>query len=194
MWSVVLFISLGTLIYFHNNPNAWWLEMFIWRYINLKIYVKVMHINRGVRGSIHVRTKSTLPISSLKLPMLTMSLPIFGLIWMFVEGRVAELVRWLACISCKCLAMSRVHYSSSQVIFFGDLICIRFSVPYCWNRNHHSNIGLLVYQPVFLPAIYLCSSLLICQFSNPVNSSPPGQNGRHFADDNFNCIFVNETV
>ena len=24
------------------------------------------------------------------------------------------------------------------------------------------------------------------------NSSPPGQNGRHFADDNFICIFVNE--
>ena len=24
--------------------------------------------------------------------------------------------------------------------------------------------------------------------------TPPGQNGRHFADDIFNCIFVNETV
>ena len=26
----------------------------------------------------------------------------------------------------------------------------------------------------------------------PFNSSPPGQNGRHFADDSFKCIFVNE--
>ena len=26
-----------------------------------------------------------------------------------------------------------------------------------------------------------------------VKSSPPGQNGRHFTDDNFICIFVNET-
>ena len=26
-----------------------------------------------------------------------------------------------------------------------------------------------------------------------VNSSPPGQNGRHFAGDIFRCIFVNET-
>ena len=25
-----------------------------------------------------------------------------------------------------------------------------------------------------------------------VNSSPPGQNGRHFTDDNFRCVFVNE--
>ena len=25
-----------------------------------------------------------------------------------------------------------------------------------------------------------------------LNSSPPGQNGRHFADDNFKFIFVNE--
>ena len=24
------------------------------------------------------------------------------------------------------------------------------------------------------------------------NSSPPGQNGRHFADDIFGCIFMNE--
>ena len=27
---------------------------------------------------------------------------------------------------------------------------------------------------------------------NVVNASPPGQNGRHFADDIFSCIFVNE--
>ena len=26
----------------------------------------------------------------------------------------------------------------------------------------------------------------------PINSSSPGQNGRHFADDIFKCIFVNE--
>ena len=26
------------------------------------------------------------------------------------------------------------------------------------------------------------------------NSSPPGQNGRHFAEDNFKCIIVNENV
>ena len=26
-----------------------------------------------------------------------------------------------------------------------------------------------------------------------VNSSPPGQNGRHFADDILRCIFLNET-
>ena len=25
-----------------------------------------------------------------------------------------------------------------------------------------------------------------------INSSPPGQNGRHFPDDIFRCIFVNE--
>ena len=25
-----------------------------------------------------------------------------------------------------------------------------------------------------------------------INSSPPGQNGRHFADDVFRCIFINE--
>ena len=30
------------------------------------------------------------------------------------------------------------------------------------------------------------------QFHIHFNSSPPGQNGRHFADDIFRCIFVNE--
>ena len=29
--------------------------------------------------------------------------------------------------------------------------------------------------------------------TNGINSSPPGQNGRHFADDIFSCILVNET-
>ena len=29
-------------------------------------------------------------------------------------------------------------------------------------------------------------------YSACVNSSPPGQTGRHFADDNFKCIFVKE--
>ena len=27
-----------------------------------------------------------------------------------------------------------------------------------------------------------------------LNSSSPGQNGRHFADDIFKCIFMNENV
>ena len=31
-------------------------------------------------------------------------------------------------------------------------------------------------------------------YSSAFNSSPPGQNGRHFADDMFNHIFVNENI
>ena len=38
-------------------------------------------------------------------------------------------------------------------------------------------------------ALYTGSSLLQKQ---AINSSPPGQNGRHFADDIFKCIFMNE--
>ena len=29
-------------------------------------------------------------------------------------------------------------------------------------------------------------------YTSSLNSSPPGQNGRHFVDDIFICIFVNE--
>ena len=33
---------------------------------------------------------------------------------------------------------------------------------------------------------------LVCSLHCVINSSPPGQNGRHFADDIFRCIFVSE--
>ena len=32
----------------------------------------------------------------------------------------------------------------------------------------------------------------LTHLSQKFNSSPPGQNGRHFADDIFRCIFVYE--
>ena len=36
--------------------------------------------------------------------------------------------------------------------------------------------------------VHCCKQFIMCN----INSSPPGQNGRHFADDIFRCIFVNE--
>ena len=33
-----------------------------------------------------------------------------------------------------------------------------------------------------------------CSHADKINSSPPGQYGRHFADDIFRRIFVNENV
>ena len=37
------------------------------------------------------------------------------------------------------------------------------------------------------------SALLLNQWLlSSLNSSPPGQNGRHFADDIFKCFFMNE--
>ena len=43
----------------------------------------------------------------------------------------------------------------------------------------------------------LITQMLFAMFSETVpvfNSSPPGQNGRHFTDDIFICIFVNEKL
>ena len=34
----------------------------------------------------------------------------------------------------------------------------------------------------------------MCVSVKVINSSPPGQNGRHFADEVFRCIFVNEKL
>ena len=36
------------------------------------------------------------------------------------------------------------------------------------------------------------SSFIIINSLTAINSSPPGQNGRHFADNLFKCILVNE--
>ena len=41
-----------------------------------------------------------------------------------------------------------------------------------------------------LPPCYI----LVSHCRETVNSSPPGQNGHHFADDIFRCIFVNEKI
>ena len=41
-----------------------------------------------------------------------------------------------------------------------------------------------------LASITNWSGLFVCR--EQVNSSPPGQNVRHFADDIFRCIFMNE--
>ena len=53
-----------------------------------------------------------------------------------------------------------------------------------------------VHHPYFPPyadknrsgSIYSAGPL----FTEVINSSPPGQNGRHFADDILRCIFLNE--
>ena len=47
-------------------------------------------------------------------------------------------------------------------------------LPFCWGLNR------------------LINSLAPGGCSCNLNSSPPGQNGRHFADDMFKCIFLNE--
>ena len=45
--------------------------------------------------------------------------------------------------------------------------------------------------------VYMSSGLLLLHENGLINSSvssPPGQNGRHFADDIFKYIFLNENV
>ena len=51
-------------------------------------------------------------------------------------------------------------------------------------------------RSVVLPTIQglRCNSIAGAILLTWFNSSSPGQNGRHFADDIFGCIFVNENV
>ena len=51
------------------------------------------------------------------------------------------------------------------------------------------NCTLILYLYVHTHT-YVC----VCGFSYPVNSQRPRHDGRHFADDIFKCIFLNENV
>ena len=44
----------------------------------------------------------------------------------------------------------------------------------------------------FAIACYTEDNVVVVDYLGPVNSSPPEQYGRHFADDIFKCIFLNE--
>ena len=48
-------------------------------------------------------------------------------------------------------------------------------------------------EKVIKVTVLLCPEMLLAVKTDSIlNSPPPGQNGRHFADDIFRCIFVNE--
>ena len=51
--------------------------------------------------------------------------------------------------------------------------------------NKNSEECIIVYNAFLMMLKKQCTTY-------PINSSPPGQNGRHFADIIFRCIFVNE--
>ena len=71
------------------------------------------------------------------------------------------------------LAQILAHYS----------MCIRL----IGNRD-----GFNILDTVLSHKINVCTGLCYGWFCCGFNSSPSGQNGRHFSDDIFRCIFVNE--
>ena len=56
------------------------------------------------------------------------------------------------------------------------------------HHHHHSYHHQCHHSP---PCCNHCPDLA-SKLTCPVNPSPPGQDGRHFADDTSRCIFVNE--
>ena len=66
----------------------------------------------------------------------------------------------------------------------------RQSATYCLNHSRQPNEGFIAISKTSAkgPMRQRWLGTLL------VNLSPPGQNGRHFADDIFKCIFFNENV
>ena len=66
-----------------------------------------------------------------------------------------------------------------------------------FNRNWPCYKGFLLYIYIYIYIMYatkqnLCPRELLLQKSDLLKSSPPEQNGHHFADNIFRYIFVNE--
>ena len=70
--------------------------------------------------------------------------------------------------------MSQIYYRMCQYIYF--------------------TVGqnLIVSLKCALPSYTACTNTLVPHPNTKINSSPPGQNGRHFTDDIFRCVFVTE--
>ena len=92
-----------------------------------------------------------------------------------------------SCLPCKrfCRAASRAAACRAPVAL---LVAPRVNVP--WDRELRQATAC---ECNTLNATLLSDSwqATACE-CNTLNSSPPGPNGRHFADDIFRCIFVNE--
>ena len=77
----------------------------------------------------------------------------------------------------------------SQMINDAELWCFLCSLS-------EQSVEQSVELPMIWPAIMLMrrhrTGLMSENLGNPLYSSSAGQNGRHFADDVFRCIFVNE--
>ena len=97
--------------------------------------------------------------------------------------------------------------SSFELVLRPDSICIHVmkaltpSCPqfrdlyqYHVGRSRQFIMSFLFTVPIFTAYWSKTVRFIIVwgTFAFPVNSSPPGQNGRHFADDVFRCIFLNE--
>ena len=62
-------------------------------------------------------------------------------------------------------------------------------------RRNSSALAMELHLSCINPSIWnrhIIVLLWLLLLTTKINSSPPGQNGRHFTDDNFKCIFMNE--
>ena len=86
----------------------------------------------------------------------------------------------------QCLASFR----NIQLSHLVNLLCLGDGYYPAIQQSHETWCVAVIHVISMLPIIHEWHSLLIPHI---INSSPPGQDGCHFADDIFRCIFLNET-
>ena len=112
--------------------------------------------------------------------------------------KITRVVRQSRCYWTEHLQLWLVYYEIKIYSFVGIWIylksfiicditvkCLRIcSFTHMMMSSRYSSPGLFELRPGdFVPSSY----------QTALNPSPPDQNGRHFADDTFRCIFMNET-
>ena len=85
-------------------------------------------------------------------------------------------------------------FTQQNLIYWGlnkmaDILQMTFSKAFLWMENIFIQISLMFILKVSVhnEPVMPCHNVFVY-----INSSSPGQNGRHFANDIFKCIFVNE--
>ena len=84
------------------------------------------------------------------------------------------------CLNCSCVK-SLIHWFVTNVN--GQCVFVAFIT------------GFILMPKIFFTPIFqrfYGKIIASCNMPQTLNSSPPGQNGHHFVDDIFRCIFVNE--
>ena len=94
----------------------------------------------------------------------------------------------MRCLSCSPLGENLCEMGQFLILSTSRVnsLALRYVVVFLWVWYPNTSCGLGSWAPLL--------KLLSVDYNEYFNTLRPRQNGRHFADDTFKCIFLNEDV